>query len=250
MCRKILFFLCILSVSGLGARGTVHVLCYHTFMNRKTDYDVAPEEFKKQIDDMASMGYRFVKTEDVMSGRVNGNNNVWITIDDGNNSINAVYNNALKPHGVKPLLFLYPGILDRKSVPYALSYAEIKGFLNDGASAGAHGFYHLFLNEKQYKKDKKEFLKEIYGSRDTLESKLGRKMELFAYPFGVYSDLARDELAQAGFKYAFTINHGVVQVPLELNPEPLKLPRYLVTKTSWKNVRSILSKNLQKSKKS
>lgn len=223
-----------------SALGTVYVLCYHSFQGRKTDYDVAPEEFHKQMAEIRSLGYTFVRTEDVLSGRVSGDRNVWLTIDDGNESVQTVYDRTLKKFGIKPLLFIYPAIIGR--VPYALKYNQLEALVEDGSSIGAHGFYHLFLNEKQYRKDKKEFMKEIYESGETLEKKLGVDVVLFAYPFGVYSDLARDEIRKAGYRYSFTIDQGPVQLPLERNAEPLKLPRYLVTKTSWKNVRTVLAR--------
>lgn len=229
-----------LAAQDAPGRGTVYVLCYHSFQGRKTDYDIAPEEFDRQIKEILSLGYKFVRTEDVLAATVRGDHNVWLTIDDGNESVDTVYSKTLSRHGIKPLLFIYPAIIGR--VPYALKYERLEHFVNDGASIGAHGFYHLFLNEKQYKKDKKEFMKEIYESGEVLEKKLGVDVTLFAYPFGVYSDLARDELKRAGYQYAFTIDQGSVRLPLQSNPEPLKLPRYLVTKTSWKNVRAVLAR--------
>lgn len=225
------------------ATGTVYVLCYHSFQGRKTDYDVAASDFDRQMKEIRDLGFRFVRTEDVLAGKVNGDLNVWLTIDDGNESVQDVYDRTLKKLGIKPLLFIYPAIIGR--VPYALKYNQLENFVRDGSSIGAHGFYHLFLNEKQFKKDKKEFMKEIYESGEVLENKLGVDVELFAYPFGVYSDLARDEIHKAGYRYAFTIEQGSVRLPLHKNAEPLKLPRYLVTKTSWKNVRAVLAKAAQ-----
>jgi len=221
-------------------QGTVYVLCYHSFQGRKTDYDIAPEEFNKQIKEIRDLGYTFVRTEDVLAGRASGDRNVWLTIDDGNESVQTVYDRTLRKFDIKPLLFIYPAIIGR--VPYAMKYNQLEALVADGSTIGAHGFYHLFLNEKQYKKDKKEFMKEIYESGEVLENKLGVDVQLFAYPFGVYSDLARDEIRKAGYRYAFTIEQGSVRLPLDRNAEPLKLPRYLVTKTSWKNVRAVLAR--------
>lgn len=224
----------------VAASGLVYVLCYHSFQGRKSDYDVAPEEFHRQIKEIRDLGYTFVRTEDVLAGRVSGDRNVWLTIDDGNESVQTVYDRTLKQFDIKPLLFIYPAIIGR--VPYALKYNQLEAFVADGSTIGAHGFYHLFLNEKQYKKNKKEFMKEIYESGETLHKKLGVDVVLFAYPFGVYSDLAREEVHKAGYRYSFTIEQGAVKLPLGQNAEPLKLPRYLVTKTSWKNVRAVLAR--------
>ncbi len=224
------------------AEGTLVVLCYHSFQGRKTEYDIAPDVFEKQMNEVLSLGYRFVKTEDVLADRVSGNKNVLVSIDDGNKSVADIYDRVLRKHDIKPLLFIYPNIIGRASVPYAMSNEQLSRYLREGATLGAHGYYHLFLNEKQYNKDKKGFLKEIYDSRDTLESRFGRRAEVFAYPFGVYSDLARDEIRKAGYRYSFTIVAGTVVLPLSKNPDPYKLNRFLVTKSSWKNVRAAMEK--------
>ena len=107
-----------------AVQGTVYVLCYHSFQGRKTDYDVAPEEFHKQMKEIRDLGYTFVRTEDVLSGRVSGDRNVWLTIDDGNESVQTVYDRTLKKFGIKPLLFIYPAIIGR--VPYALKYKQLE----------------------------------------------------------------------------------------------------------------------------
>ena len=224
------------------AEGTLYVLCYHSFQGRKTDYDVAPEAFEKQMQQVHDLGYRFVRKEDVLADRVNGAKNVLVSIDDGNKSVEAIYDRVLKKHDIKPLLFIYPNIINRSNVPYAMTNDQLNRYLREGATLGAHGYYHLFLNEKQYNKDKKGFLKEIYDSRDTLESRFGHRPEVFAYPFGVFSDLARDEIKKAGYKYSFTIVQGPVLLPLARNADPFKLPRFLVTKTSWKNVLAVLER--------
>jgi len=231
--------------SSIVAEGTVHVLCYHTFLGRSSEYDVNPSDFRKQVAEIDALGYRFVRTEDVLAGNVSGDHNVWLTIDDGNASVNSIYASVLKPRGIKPLFFIYPGVIDNPHAPYALKYQELRQFLGDGVTIGAHGYFHLYLDDKHFNKDRKASLKEIYDSREVLEKKLGRKMNLFAYPFGLYSDAARDEIRKAGYQYAFTIEFGVVQLPLERNAEPLKLPRYMVTKSSWRSVRQILENDVR-----
>jgi hypothetical protein len=46
-----------------------------------------------------------------------------------------------------------------------------------------------------------------------LEEKLGRKIELMVYPFGVSSDIAIAELKNAGYKYGMSLIQKISDVP-------------------------------------
>lgn len=228
------------------ATGRVYVLCYHTFVGRSDEYDVAPAEFARQIGEIKAMGYRFVSFPQLLAGEVHGDKNLLITIDDGNRSLLGVYANVLQRNDIEPLLFIYPAIIGRAD--YALTYPELKGLNNRGASIGSHGYYHLFLNQKTYNRSRRAFEDEFHLSKRLLREKLSlSNVEAFAFPFGVTSDLARAELRRAGYRYAFTIFHGAVRTPLAANEDPLRLPRYMVTKKSWNLISGILRRNARNS---
>ncbi len=225
-------------LSALRAEGEVFVLCYHTFQGRSSDYDVSPEEFERQIRLIRDLGYSFVSMQDALAGRVTGDRNVLISIDDGNKSVAAIYERVLVRNGIKPTLFIYPAILDR--VDYAMTTQQLKRYHENGAFVGSHGYYHLFLNQKTRDRSVQAFRDEVYKSRDVLQQKLGAPIRVFAYPFGVHTELGETELKRAGYEYAFTINHGRTLIPLSRNRNPLKLPRYLISKAGWNLVYSIL----------
>ncbi|MBX7056978.1 MAG: polysaccharide deacetylase family protein [Leptospirales bacterium] len=223
-----------------GAR--VYVLCYHTFLGRSGEYDTSPQEFGRQMDELATLGYRFVSYPEMLAGQVSGSRNVLISIDDGNRSLLSVYQNVLRRHSIKPLLFIYPGIIDKAD--YALTFPELKNIQSQGASFGSHGYFHLFLNQKTHDRSPTAFHDEFHRSKRILQERLGiANVDVFAFPFGVTSDLARAELRRAGYRYAFTIFHGQVRVPLDQNSDPLRLPRYMVTKESWRLISGILRRN-------
>ena len=78
--------------------------------------------------------------------------------------------------------------------------------------------------------DKKGFTNEIFKSKKMLNDKLGRNIEVFIYPNGVRSDPAKKMLKEAGYKYAFTIVWGQVELPLSSNADPFELRRYMVSR--------------------
>ncbi len=238
----ILPILLLMASPPVFADGKTIVLCYHTFIGLPWDkFDFSPKIFNKQIVSMKKLGYRFVSFQDMLSNTLTGNTNILITFDDGNQSVRSVYQNIVEKYGIKPILFIYPAIISH--VHYALNYSDLQVFENEGAVIGAHGYYHLFVNEKLYKRDSVSFIREIYKPKDILSKNLKTNVNIYAYPFGAYSEVTVDYLKKAGYSYAFTIKPGPTKVPLGLNPDPYKLPRYLVTKSSWKYIYRLLKNN-------
>jgi peptidoglycan/xylan/chitin deacetylase (PgdA/CDA1 family) len=66
--------------------------------------------------------------------------------------------------------------------------------------------------------------RECVESRRVLEDITGRAVEMFAYPFGTLADFGRrseQAIAAAGYKWAFTSQHG----PVWAETHPLRIPR-------------------------
>ena len=63
---------------------------------------------------MQAMGYRFVRLEDALAGRISGTNNLVLTIDDGNHSVYPMVKHVLAPRRIPAFLFVYPGIIDSR----------------------------------------------------------------------------------------------------------------------------------------
>ena len=213
----------------------IHVVAYHTFLGKKnvpTDFSV--EELREHMTALKEKGFRFVTMSDIMKGNVSGNRNIMITIDDGNKSVRRAYDEVFRPMGIKPMLAIYPNIIGR--VKYALNWDELRALEREGCEIAAHGFYHLPLKEKLYRTKKKDFTNEIVKSRKVLEEKLGKPIRYFVYPSGVTCDEAIELIKKEGFLCAFTITWGAMKAPLEANPKPYELPRYMLVKENWKNV--------------
>ncbi len=236
------FIIFLLIFSNVYTEGNVFVLCYHTFLGKNFDTDFPPETFSNQIEKLKNMGYRFVSFNDIVNSNVTGDTNILITIDDGNHSVDAVYNNLLLSNNIKPILFIYPAIINK--MHYALTFNKLKEYMKDGATIGAHGYYHLYVTEKLFKKSRSSFNREIYRSKSKLEKGLSRNINIYAYPYGSFSGITIEYLKKAGFQYAFSLKQGMLHVPLAENANPYNLPRYIVEKSTWKNIYSTLKKNV------
>lgn len=221
--------------------GRVYALCYHSFIGgRSYTTDFSTEEVSNQMQSLADLGYTFITLEDMLSNRISGNLNILFTIDDGNFSIyDNAYEEVFIPFDIKPVLFIYPAIIDTMS--YAMTGDEVDELIDFGASVGGHGYNHLFINEELYTSDYDAFWREIYKCKSSIESKTKvTDCTVFAFPYGVYSDVTLENLQTAGFDYAFTIEEGYISLPVDDFHSPYLLPRYMITTDNWDEVYEVL----------
>ncbi len=224
---------CLAGAGGAHAGDAkAYVLCYHSFHgNQKFPGDVSLQELASQMDHLRAKGFRFVSLADIVTGRMKGTHNVLVTIDDGNVTVHQAYRQVFKPRGIRPVLGIYPAIIGRKS--YSLTWEQLFELAKDGCEVGSHGYYHLHLKQELREKDAKGFVREIAGSKDVLQKRLGVKVKGFFYPNGIYSEAARQTVKDAGYSCAFVITWGPVLSPLSRNADPFKLPRYMIYQDNW-----------------
>ncbi len=227
-----------------AAESSVSVLCYHSFLEKKKmdPFSFTIDELNSQITQLKKEGFRFVSINDVIGGRISGTRNVLVTVDDGNKSVYEAYQKVFRPNGIRPLLGIYPNIIINKK-HYALTWEQLAELANGGCDIAAHGYFHLKVNKKLNDKNPAYFKKEIFLVKKVLEEKLNRKITVFVYPFGLRDDLTIKTLREAGYRYAFTINNGRIDIPLGGGDRPYELPRYMVTRTSWKYCFNSVMKN-------
>ncbi len=218
----------------------VYILCYHAFLEKKDPYSFSPDSFKDQLNKLKNNGFKFVTFEDVLNDKITGNKNILVSIDDGNKSVYHAYYSIMKPLGIKPLLGIYPAIINR--MEYAMTWEQVKKLSDEGCYIASHGYHHMFLSTKYYGEDQASFKKEIYLSKKILEEKLNRKIETMVYPFGVNSDIAISELKNAGYKYGMTIEPKMASLPFKDN---FQINRYLMTKPGQKGVIAYITKNAE-----
>jgi peptidoglycan/xylan/chitin deacetylase (PgdA/CDA1 family) len=224
----------------------VDVLCYHSFLKKTDPYSFSNEELDSQLQFFRDKGYTFVNMNDIRSGNISGRKNILVTVDDGNKSVYDAYFKVFKKYGIKPVIGIYPAIIEKKD--YALSWDAISELSKEGCEIASHGYNHLYVNKKLFDNDIKAFNREIYLSKEILEKKLNRKIEVFIYPFGVRSDITIEHLKKAGYKFAFTIVNGDVLVPSGRNKNNFELPRYMLTKPTWKMSLNVIARKSGSSK--
>ena len=73
----------------------VYILVYHTFMGKNIKYDISLNEFHKQMSEFKNNKFTFVTFDDVKQGKIKGDKNICITIDDGHRTVLDAYYNVL-----------------------------------------------------------------------------------------------------------------------------------------------------------
>jgi len=213
----------------IETEGSVFVLCYHSFLDIADDYTFPLRQLDAQMETLKNAGFNFITAEEFIAKRYTGPNNVLITIDDGNMSAHEAYYTVFIKYGIKPVLAIYPAITGR--VRYALTWEELAELREEGCAVAAHGFYHLFLDERHYRKEPALSRNEVVKPKEILELRLGIDINMFMYPYGLYCDEIVQLVEDTGYEFAFTIKQGVVH-STNTNMNPLELPRYLMANSS------------------
>jgi peptidoglycan/xylan/chitin deacetylase (PgdA/CDA1 family) len=232
-----------LMTSAAAATDTarVSVLCYHTFAGKDEPDDLPPQEFAAQLDSLRALGYRFITFDEFAADSLRGSRHVLVTIDDGHVSVRAVYDSVLKPRGIQPVLFVYPGIIGTRH--FALTWEDLAYLRDSGCTIGSHGYFHEYVDDQHYQLDSSRVLREIDTSRQVLEKRLAIEVTAFSYPFGLVSPVTAALTRRAGYRYGFTIVGKPVDLPLAKAPRRYELPRFFVNKESWVWIYPVFKRN-------
>jgi peptidoglycan/xylan/chitin deacetylase (PgdA/CDA1 family) len=155
---------------------------------------------------------------------------VVLVADDAHRS---VYTDALpliKKYRVPMTLFVYPSAVSNAS--YAMTWDQLRELKATGLfDFQSHTYWHPNFKKEREKLPPAEFEKLVHmqltKSREKLEKELGQKVDLLAWPFGIYDPGLMDKAAAAGYAAAFTIERH----PVTRRDHPMALPRYLLADT-------------------
>lgn len=144
---------------------------------------------------------------------------IAVTFDDGFRTVATEAAPVLREFSVPATCFL---IADRiggeteTGVPY-MSEREIEDLVGTGlVTIGNHTRSHPWLSEIE---DEERLRAEIFGAKEALESRFGREVDRFCYPYGD-APAAAVELVAEGHSYA-TVGDGLVGP----GGDPLAIPR-------------------------
>jgi peptidoglycan/xylan/chitin deacetylase (PgdA/CDA1 family) len=197
----------IASAASILARDQVPVLCYHQVRDwrakdSKGAKDVPVAQFRDQIKMLADSGYHTILPDQLYAYLATGAplppKPVMLTFDDTDLDQYTTAKPELDKYGFKGVFFIMTVSLGR---PRYMSKAQVKELSDDGHVIGSHTWDHH--NVKKYQGD--DWVTQIEKPTKTLEEITGKKINYFAYPFGLWNPEAIPELKKRGFVGAFVL---------------------------------------------
>lgn len=212
----------------------ISILAYHK-VDTRGEFgitNISPKAFEKQVKYLQNQGYISI-SPDLLINYLFGSGQsplppkaIFITFDDGYESIYQYAYPILVEHGFVATIFLLSGYIDRWNSWDVggvgrrfkhLNWGQILDMAQNGFSFGSHGVNHKFLTRAK----KSEILYELTTSKSEIEDKLGCKTRFFSYPYGNYNQKIKDLVRDIGYDGAFCLKPN-----LEIHLENLySLPR-------------------------
>jgi len=204
----------------------IPILTYHNFTEDEgSSYKINIVEFEKQMDYLSTHNYSVISLYELLKGLRTGQlppKPIVITIDDGFKSTFTLAYPVLKKYNFPATLFLYTNFIEKNSG--SLTWKEIIEMTKNNIEIGSHTLSHCNLLKYEKNENYETYLarirREIFLSKEILESKIGSKVKFFAYPYGVYSPIIKNLVIQAGYEgilNANSMNNTLTADPFSLN---------------------------------
>jgi len=214
-------------------KGKVPIFLYHRFGPVVVDsMTVTTPHFESQLKFFKDHNCTVIPLRQLVDYYLRGTpsippQSVVISVDDGHKSVYTDMLPLLKKYHVPVTLFLYPSAIS--NAPYALTWEQLRVMKETGLfDMQSHTFWHP--NFKQEKKklnplQYKNFVNlQFKKSKERLEKELAVKVDMLAWPFGIYDEELIQEAAEAGYVAAYTIERRDTGISDNI----MALPRYLM----------------------
>lgn len=196
-------------ISEIAAGPKILVLNYHQIKNGNSYLSVHLDDFDAQMNYLVENGYIAI-TPDALLSALEGElelppKPVLITFDDG---YSDNYENAfpiLQKYGLRATIFIIPAFVGKEGY---MTWDELKEMEENGITMQSHTMNHIALEELPDDGLRAELLK----SKQMLEEKLGHAVDFVAYPTGTYNLHIAGIAREVGYKGAFTIKYGNVDL--------------------------------------
>ena len=204
--------------SGSTPRGTVRIaiLTYHSLDESGSPVSIAPRTFEQHLARLRDTGYAVLPLGEALAVSSAGQSRqpiAALTFDDGYASVYDVAAPLLARFGWRATLFAvsdylgfdnqWPGQASFVPPAQLLSWPQLEELSHTGWEIGAHTRTHPDLTRLPTE----HIEAEVVGGKHVLEDRLGRAVDLFAYPSGRYDQRVRS-VVRGHFSAAVTTNMG------------------------------------------
>jgi peptidoglycan/xylan/chitin deacetylase (PgdA/CDA1 family)/predicted ATP-grasp superfamily ATP-dependent carboligase len=199
-----------------GVQPGLRLLFYHRISDDRDELAVLPKRFREQMALLAGEGYRVidvVEAVDLLRAQALVQPTIGLSFDDAFRDVAEEALPVLEELGFRATVFVPTGIVDGKASfewyseqPPVLGWDEICELERAGTLRfEAHSVTHanlLTLTDERAEA-------EIAGSKVELEDRLGRPVEAFCYPAGLFGARERRLALEAGFRMAVSCEPGL-----------------------------------------
>ena len=219
----------------------VIVYGYHRFVNqvRRPDTEITPQMFEQQMQELKNRGITVIGMQDFLAWK-RGEKNIpprcaIISFDDGWKSQYDVAWPIMKKFGYTFTMFIYTeGVRGGHfGGGEAITWEQLAEMRDAGIDIQAHSETHQDLRKPYDKVAKKKLSppeyeqwlqNEVGRCKETLEQRLGIKVNCFAVPYGFYNQHVKDVAKGVGYEAVFTV-YGQ---PITFRSTMDSLGRYLI----------------------
>src|SRR5438046_8796384 len=200
----------------------VIIFCYHRLVDkiRYPGTEITPAAFEAEMKELKDRGITVISMQDFLAWK-RGEKNIpprsaVITFDDGWKSQYEVAWSIMKKFGYPFTLFIYTeGVRGGHfGGGEAITWEQLAEMRDAGVDLQAHTETHQDLRKPYDKVAKKKLSppeyeqwlqNEVGRCKETLEQRLGIKVNCFAVPYGFYNQHVKDVAKNAGYEAVFTV---------------------------------------------
>jgi len=219
---------------SLGIR--VPILLYHRFGPVVADsMTVTTTVFESQLKYLRDNSYTVIPLRQLVDYYLGKrlappSQSLVITVDDGHKSVYTDLFPFLKKYRIPVTLFLYPSAISNAS--YAMTWNEVREMKETGlVDLQSHTFWHPnFRNEKKRLKppEYENFVAmQLKKSKEKLEREFNVKVDMLAWPFGIYDEELVNKAIGTGYVAALSMDRRHTSISDNI----MTLPRYLIGNT-------------------
>ncbi|MGO8800153.1 MAG: polysaccharide deacetylase family protein [Roseiarcus sp.] len=206
----------------------VPILLYHRFHpTTPGSTTVTTPVFQEQLAWLADHHYNVARLGSVVDalrgGRAPAPHTVVITVDDGRRSQYTEMFPIIQRYHTPVTLFVYTDAISYE--PDALTWEEIGEMLKSGlVDVQSHTCSHPFFEKERARRSAADYQSfvavELTKSKKALEQRLGRPVDLLAWPYGAFDSALEQAAARAGYVAAFAVEDRLARVGDDLYSVP------------------------------
>lgn len=212
---------------------SVPVLLYHRFGATAADgMTVTTPVFESQMKYLHENNYKVIPLQqlvDYYRGKAPapGLKSVVIVEDDAHKTVYSDMLPIIKKYRYPVTIFVYPSAIS--NAKYAMTWEQLRELKKTGLfGIQSHTYWHPNFKSERKKLSQsamnKSVMMQLKKSKARLEYELGTKVEMLAWPFGIYDDYLIAKARESGYIAAFSIERRHATG----SDSVFNLPRYLI----------------------